>query len=194
MRDKKESRDFYLKIRKCITEREKEKFDRIIFTSFINSRFFKNSDTFLVYISVNNEVGTSDLILYLLENDKKVAVPFCKDKIMEFYYINSPDDLITGRFGIPSVDTDKAEKAENFDNALCIVPAVSFDNNGNRLGYGGGYYDRFLSENDIPTVGLCYQRCVSEALPTEETDIKIDYVLTDSHLWNHKNKEVSAYG
>ena len=186
MRNKKDARDFYLKIRKCISVREKEIYDRIILTSFINSRFLKNFDTFLVYISVNNEVGTSDLILYLLENNKKVAVPFCKDKIMEFYYMDSPDDLIMGRFGIPSVDTDKAEKAENFGNALCIVPAVSFDNNGNRLGYGGGFYDRFLSENNIPTVGLSYQRCISEALPIEENDIKIDYVLTETHLWNHK--------
>lgn len=187
MIDKKELRDFYLKIRKCITVKEKEQSDRIIFTSFINSCFFNNYDTFLVYISVKDEVDTSELIQYMLEKKKKVAVPFCHEKIMEFYYINSTDELTEGRFGIPSVDVNKADKAENFDNALCILPAVSFDNNGNRLGYGGGYYDRFLSGNTVPTIGLCYQRCISDKIPTEETDIKTDFVLTETYLWNHKN-------
>lgn len=187
MTDKKELRDFYLKIRKCITDKEKEQSDRIIFTSFINSRFFNNYDTFLVYISVRDEVGTSDLIRYMLERKKKVAVPFCCDKTMEFYFINSTDELTEGKFGIPSVDVNKAEKAEIFDNTICIIPAVSFDNNGNRLGYGGGYYDRFLSGNNVPTIGLCYQRCISDNIPIEETDIKIDYVLTETYLWNHKN-------
>lgn len=192
--NKKELRDFYLKIRKSITDKEKEESDRHIYTSFINSHFFKDSDTFLVYISVNKEVGTVDLIRFMLDNNKKVSVPYCHDNIMEFYNINSLDELVDGEFGIPSVDVSKAVRQEKFDNALCIVPAVSFDNNGNRLGYGGGYYDRFLSENKVATIGFCYQRCISEKIPTEDTDVKIDYVLTETKLWNHKNKEVSAYG
>ncbi len=186
MNNKKELRDFYLGIRNCISDSEKIRFDRMIFTSFINSHFFNNYDTFLVYISFNSEVGTSALIQYLLEHKKKVAVPFCCGKIMDFYFINSADELVEGKFGIPSVDINKAEKAESFDNTLCIVPAVSFDNNGNRLGYGGGYYDRFLSKNNIPTVGLCYQRCISNIIPAEDNDIAIDYILTEAQLWNHK--------
>ncbi len=192
--NKKDLRDFFIKIRSNITADEKRKFDESIIVSFMNSNFFKDYDTFLVYISVKNEVGTLDLINCLLDNNKNVAVPYCHDKTMDFYYIDSLDKLIDGKFGIPTVDIYNSKKAENFDKTLCIVPAVSFDNNGNRLGYGGGYYDRFLSANKIPSIGLCYQRCISDSIPTEENDIKIDCVLTETRLWNHKNKEVSAYG
>ncbi len=187
MNYKKEIRDFYIKTRKCISESEKQEFDRYIFVSFINSKFYKNFETFLIYISFNNEVQTYDLIQFMLDNNKKVAVPFCNDNTMNFYFINSIDELISGKYGIPSVDINKSVKVVDFDNALCIVPAVSFDNNGNRLGYGGGYYDRFLSEYKIPSIGFCYQRCICDKLPTEQTDIKINYVLTEKQLWNHEN-------
>lgn len=187
MNTKKDFRDFYFKIRKCINDSERQEFDRCIFVSFVNSNFFKNFEIFLIYISFNNEVQTLDLIRFMLDNNKKVAVPFCNDKTMDFYFINSFDELVDGKYGIRSVDVEKSVKVVNFDNALCIVPAVSFDNNGNRLGYGGGYYDRFLSENKIPSVGFCYQRCICDKLPTEQTDIKINFVLTENQLWNHEN-------
>lgn len=186
MINKNEIRDLYLKIRNSISDNEKMRFNKEILIFFVNSFFYKNFETFLVYISIDSEVGTTDIIRYLLNNNKKVAVPFCSGKNMSFYYIESLEDLIEGKFGIPSVDISVSKKVENFDNALCIVPAVSFDNNGNRLGYGGGYYDRFLSENKLTTLGLCFDRCISEHIPTEKFDIKIDYVLSETHLRNHK--------
>ncbi len=194
MMNKIETRDFYLKIRKNLTLYEKRKYDEMIFIRFINSSFYFNFEVFLIYVSVNNEVETAEIIRYLLKNNKKVAVPYCSDSNMEFYYINSPEDLVKSRFGIPSVDIVKSEKFKNFDKALCIVPTVSFDNNGNRIGYGGGYYDRFLAENKLTTLGLCYERCMSENIPSESFDIKMDYVLTEKCLRNHRIKEVSTYG
>ncbi len=192
--NKNELRDFYKKIRNNISECEKIQFDKMIFTSFINSFFIKKYDNFLIYVSVNNEVETANLIQFLLDNNKKVSVPNCQNRNMCFYSINSLDELTVGAFGIPSADISVCKKCENFDNTLCIVPAVSFDNNGNRLGYGGGYYDRFLSENKLPTIGLCYERCICELIPNESFDIKIDYVLTEQHLRNHITKEVPTYG
>lgn len=183
---KKEKRDLFLKIRGSISGSEKINFDNIIFTRFINSSFFNCFDTFLVYISFGSEVSTIGIINFLLNKNKKVAVPYCSGNEMSFYYINSLDDLIEGRFRIPSVNVNKAKKVENFYNTLCIVPGVSFDNNGNRLGYGGGYYDRFLSGNKLVTLGLCYERCISDSIPSESFDIKMDYVLTETCLRNHK--------
>ena len=183
---KKDKRNFYLKIRESISDREKSEFNKIIFTKFINSTLFNSFDIFLVYISVNDEVSTVEIIRYLLEHNKKVAVPYCSGNKMTFYFIGSLDDLIDGKFGIPSVDLSKSVKVENFCHTLCIVPGVSFDNNGNRLGYGGGYYDRFLSENKLTTLGLCYERCICENIPSESFDIKIDYVLSETYLRNHK--------
>ena len=186
MRNKKDTRDFYIKIRNNISNSEKNEFDRIIFTKFVNSSFFYNFDTFLIYISVKNEVETINIIKYLLSNNKKVAVPYCSGEKMSFYYIKSVDDLIEGKFSIPTVDISNSEKVCNFLKTLCIVPGVSFDNNGNRLGYGGGYYDRFLSENNIPSLGLTYERCISSDIPREDFDVKIDSTLTEYCLRNHK--------
>lgn len=183
---KKEKRDLYLKIRGSLCESEKREFDKRIFISFINSFFFNSFETFLVYISVGSEVSTAEIIKYLLDNNKKVAVPYCYEKNMDFYFINSTDDLVTGKFGIPSVNIEISNKVEDFSDALCIVPGVSFDNNGNRLGYGGGYYDRFLSEHNPATLGLSYERCICDFLPSELFDKKIDYVLTETFLRNNK--------
>lgn len=194
MTDKKEARKYYITIRKSISDSDKSVSDKKIFTYFINSSFINEYDTFLIYISVNNEVDTMNIIRFLSDNNKKIAIPYCSGKEMEFYYIKSLDDLIEGKFGIPSVNINISEKATDFSNALCVVPAVAYDVSGHRLGYGGGYYDRFLSVNKISTLGLAYEKCIAENLPHESYDIKIDYVLTDSCLRNHKSKEVSTYG
>lgn len=192
--NKKELRKDFLNIRDEISREEKISFDELIYNYFIKSDFFKNYDSFLVYVSIRSEVETVKIIDYLLRNGKSVSVPYCKNQTMYFYSINSLDDLIVGAFGIPSVDISISDKTKNFNNTLCIVPAISFDNNGNRLGYGGGYYDRFLSEYKLPTLGLCYEKCISDFIPSESFDIKINYVLTEKYLRNHITKEVSTYG
>ncbi len=194
MTSKKDIRDFYIKIRSGISPSEKDEFDKTIFTKFVNSSFFYNYDTFLIYISVKNEVGTVDIMNYLFAKNKKVAVPYCNSSEMIFYYINSVDELKEGKFGIPSVDVLNSKKVTDFFKTLCIVPGVSFDNKGNRLGYGGGYYDRFLSKHNLPSLGLTYERCISSNIPCEDFDVKIDTILTEYCLRNHKKEEVSTYG
>ena len=82
-------------------------------------------------------------------------------------------------------------------SALCIVPALSFDRNMNRLGMGGGFYDRFFAENDLLSIGICYERWFSCRLPAEPHDMKVKYVLTENGFKNAENsyfKEVSTYG
>lgn len=192
--NKKEIRKSFIYIRNSITEEERKVFNKNIFSNFINSTFIRNYDVFLIYVSVKSEVDTLDIIDCLLKTDKKVAVPHCDGKNMFFYFIESVNDLVNGAFGILSVDISKSKRVENFDKTLCVVPGVSFDNNFNRLGYGGGYYDRFLSDNNITALGLCYERCISDILPAEDHDIKMDFVLTESCLRINKNKEGSKYG
>ncbi len=177
---KKENRKHYKIIRKSITKEEKRCFDRRIFTFFINSVLYKKADKLLIYVSVNGEVDTLDIISRALSDGKKVAVPYCSGKEMKFLVINSPDDLSEGEFGIPTADPERCEFVSDFNNTLCIVPGLSFDVKGNRLGYGGGFYDRFLCAHPVDTVGLCYERCLSESVPTEKFDIKINYVLTEN--------------
>ena len=176
--NKQELRIQYKSIRNSVIN--KSDFDRKISEYFINSPFFHNSDIYLCYVSVGSEVDTSYIIDKLLSNGKKVAVPNCKDGIMDFFEIKSTDELIEGAYGIPTADVNNAVRITCFDNALCIVPALSFDKSGFRLGYGGGYYDRFLFDKSIISLGLSYEDCICESLPAEEHDIKINSVLTEN--------------
>ncbi len=191
--DKKQLRELYKSVRSSLSDSERVEYGNRIFSQLINSSAYRNSLKILVYVSVGSEVDTREIINYSLRVGKTVAVPVCIGKNMFFSVINSVNDLIIGAYGIPSVREENICAVNDFDNSLCIVPALSFDAYGNRLGYGGGYYDRFLSDNDIFTIGICYERCISYVLPCEEHDIKVDYIMTEKSLRNSK-KEVSTYG
>jgi 5-formyltetrahydrofolate cyclo-ligase len=191
MIDKKELRRFYRSVRKSQTSEEKNCFDKKIFSFLINSSLYKNASKILVYVSVNDEADTIEIIRYALNDGKTVAVPFCVDDKMEFLIINSLSDLSEGKFGIPTADPEKCAVLSDFEGALCVVPALSFDIYGNRLGYGGGLYDRFLNRKNVVSLGLTYERCLCGAIPREKHDIKIDYILTEKCLRNSK-KEVST--
>lgn len=172
----------YKSVRNSITIKEKSEYDGRIFVSFINSYLYRNSSTLLIYISFGSEADTLDIIKFALNDGKCVAVPYCYGNEMRFYSINSVESLVEGKFGIPTVKPDDNNIVVDFNDTVCVVPALSYDKYGNRLGYGGGYYDRYLSDKEITTVGLCYERCIHSALPAEEHDIKIDYVLTENRF------------
>lgn len=178
--NKTDLRKHYKSVRNNIHPEAKVELDNNIFKHFINSPFFHDSDIFLCYVSVGSEVNTKKLIDFLLNHNKTVAVPFCNGKNMDFYKIQSQNDLIEGSFGIPTADIQKAVRVADFSNALCILPALSFDKSGGRLGYGGGFYDRFLDGKTIKTLGLCYESCFTDSLPVEEHDVKTDSVLTEN--------------
>ncbi len=186
MIEKRKQRILFSSLRNSLSKSEKDFFDRRILTAFLNSDFYCNFSVFLVYVSIGNEVDTINLIEILLENNKTVAVPLCHGNEMVFCKINSLNDLSVGTFGIlePNI---KSEISQNeINDSICIVPGLSFDLFGNRLGYGKGFYDRFLSENNIVTVGFTYERCISNNLPADIFDKKIDYILTENKLRNSK--------
>ena len=160
MMDKKSARKLYSKIRNSVSVTEKTEWDRCILTRFINSSLYLNCDLLLIYVSFGSEVGTKEIIEHALNCKKRVAVPFCNEKEMVFYEISSLSDLKIGKFGIPTVENGNNLFVTDFTNALCVVPGMCFDFKGNRIGYGGGYYDRFLSKNRVITVGLTYERCI----------------------------------
>lgn len=172
-------RKLFKSVRNCITAEEKADYDSRIFTSFINSPIFLNASLLLIYVSFGSEADTLNIINFALKSGKRVAVPFCNGDLMEFYEISSTENLSEGKFGIPTVFPDENKRINDFDGTVCVVPALSFDMSGNRLGYGGGFYDRFLCDKQILTVGLTYERCLCHFLPAEEHDMKINFILTE---------------
>ncbi|MDE5946245.1 MAG: 5-formyltetrahydrofolate cyclo-ligase [Oscillospiraceae bacterium] len=175
--EKKELRKIFRAKRAKIHNKEEK--DRIIQEYVLNMPEIKKADTVLVYVSYNSETSTRLIMESILNNNKNLAVPRCLENgIMEFIYINSTDELRSGAYGIPEPSGDR--KAIISSDTVCIVPALSFSLDGTRLGYGGGYYDRFLSENNnIYKIGICYDELISEKLPSEKYDIKVQTVITE---------------
>lgn len=176
---KNEIRQFYLKKRNALSLDYCNNADQNIFDKLINQSDYRTSDLILVYVSVGSEIDTSGIIDYSFKTGKRVAVPYCKKGRMDFYEIKSTDDLVSEQFGIPTVKTDGRTPVMITDSTLCIVPALCIDSLGNRLGYGGGYYDRFLSENAVRHICLVRSNFVINNIPAEDYDFKIQKFLTD---------------
>lgn len=158
---------------------------------FLTLRQYAECDTLFTYVSKDIEVDTYSLIKAAWANGKRVAVPRCvtNTRQMEFYYIKSLDDLESGAFGVMEPAVDKCELVTDFSTGLCIVPGLSFDAEGFRLGYGKGYYDRFLSKFGGETVGLCYSNCIKWKLPHGRYDRPVDLIVTDRYIrCTYKNK------
>ncbi|MBQ8824377.1 MAG: 5-formyltetrahydrofolate cyclo-ligase [Ruminococcus sp.] len=180
--EKKHLRKKFKNIRNTTPKIEKHYMDKYLENLFISSDEYKNCDIILTYVSYGSEADTINIIKTALEQGKIVGVPKClPDNKMQFYKIHDLSELEKGAYGIPE-PPDSCEiinlNEERNKNIVCLVPGLSFDEHGNRLGYGGGYYDRFIQEHpDIITIGICSSHCFSEHIPTEPTDMKVKIVI-----------------
>ena len=163
----------------------KEALSLAICKKLLGSEIYKNSDEVFLYASAGSEVSTDMILGKAFADGKKVAFPRCMDKEgnMEFYYVKAYDELQIGYYGIM---TPPADFCAHFgsEHTLCIVPGIAFSKDGYRIGYGKGYYDRFLSGFKGVSVGFCYSQCLTDTLPVDETDKKVDYLITDKKIYD----------
>lgn len=177
-------REIFRKKRLSFTPTQKAEYDEMIFQRLCRLYQYKNASVVLCYVSKSIEVDTIKFINQALSDGKRVAVPRCIDgtRKMDFYFINSLDDLEKGSFGVYEPKTDVCTKLTDFSSGLCVVPGMSFDTGGYRLGYGKGYYDRFLSGFEGETVGICYSCCIKWNLPRGRFDKPVDILLTEKYI------------
>lgn len=176
---KSEYRRFFKNLRREMTDTYiGEKSDKI-YENLIASDLYKNAQSIFIYYSVGKEVKTQNIIKKTLADKKKVYIPKIKGKEMIAARLESLDDLVDGDFSIPTTKSDNLIKNPD----LTIVPGLSFDEKKNRLGYGGGYYDRFLGKNKTIKVGLMIEDFKSLILETNEYDIKMDYIVSDKKIY-----------
>jgi 5-formyltetrahydrofolate cyclo-ligase len=156
--------------------------DEDIFKAVLGMPEYKSAGKLFVYCSTDREPDTRRLIDEALRAGKQVSVPRIVSKgIMEAAVIESVAELVPGRFDIPTAPEDShVIPKEELD--LVIVPAVAFDREGYRLGYGGGYYDRFLAGIPAVTVGLARWAILLDEAPREAHDIKVRYVVTEKRV------------
>ena len=154
--------------------------DEKIIGKLISSEEYKKASNIFTYIGKYPEINTSIFIKKAWKDGKNIAVPFCKDdKNMDAILIKSFDDLREGTFGIlePNFDDKLVMKKEDID--LVIVPCASADINGNRLGFGKGYYDRFLENIQVNEILLIREKQISEEIPMGKYDKQIPTVITE---------------
>ena len=173
---KRELRRKYLDVRKNILKRDKK--DEAIFRKVIKEEFVREAETILIYVSLKDEVDTRRLITYFLASGFRVAVPKVDEKTMIFYYIESFNDLERGYKNVLEPTCD-CTPVLDFTRTICITPGVCFNKKGYRIGYGGGYYDRFLAEKNIISIGLCYKECLIDENFSNEFDIPVNKIITN---------------
>lgn len=145
---------------------------------------WKTADTVFCYVSFRNEADTFRIIREALTRGKKAAVPRVEGKHrMEFYYINSMDDLSPGYMEIPEPSGDADRKAVPAENDLVIMPGAAFDRKGTRLGYGAGFYDAYLSKYpNCRKLALAYSVQIEEQIPPEPHDIPVEMIITEKGM------------
>lgn len=162
--------------KRAMTAEEIEARSQKLTELFLASEEYQNAKTLYGYMPYNQEVRTIPILQRALEDGKQVAVPKVYGEDMKFLYIQNFEGFAKSEFGIPEpiADTPVAEDP----TALVLMPGLAFDPAGHRIGYGGGFYDKFLSaEPEHPTVALCYSFQVLAQLETEAFDIPVQKVI-----------------
>lgn len=173
-----------LEFRMGLPTDQKTTMDSVILKRALALQEYADADVLYTYVSKEAEADTKALISAALEAGKFVAVPRCEPKTlrMKFLEISSLSDLESGTYGVLEPIPQKCPPVRDSGKAFCIVPGLCFDFQGYRLGYGKGYYDRFLSEFSGFTVGLCYAGCVHSKLPHGFYDRPVDMLVTEKYI------------
>lgn len=173
---KKELRSCIRQQKRAMTEAQIEEKSRVLAEKFVASPLYREAKTIYGYLPYNQEVRTTPMLRQALRDGKQVAVPKVYGDEMKFIYMTDLSQVKPGYAGIPEpvADTPVADDP----TALVLMPGLAFDAQGHRIGYGGGFYDKFLEqEPGHPTLALCYDFQMLAHVETEEHDIPVDCVI-----------------
>lgn len=174
--NKQELRKAIREKKRAMSAEEIDRKSRLLTEKFLHSDAYRNAKTVYGYLPYNQEVRTVPLLEQAIRDGKKIAVPKCYGDEMRFIYMTDLSAVEKGYAGIPEPIAD--EPVADDESALVLMPGMAFDPQGHRIGYGGGFYDKFLAkEPDHPTLALCYDFQVLPHLETEEFDIPVDTVI-----------------
>ena len=174
--DKKELRAQIRQMKRAMTEQQIVAASAKLGELFVNTTQYQNAKTIYGYLPYNQEVRTVPMLERAIRDGKRVAVPKVYGDDMKFIYMDDLSQVAKGYAGIPEPIADGPVAQDK--TALVLMPGLAFDPQGHRIGYGGGFYDRFLAmEPEHPTLALCYDFQMLPSLETEAFDIPVDQVL-----------------
>lgn len=161
----------------------REEAERTIIEALLALPEYLAARTVFCYVGVKEELRTMPFIQAALADGKKICAPKCLDGLeMEAREITGPEDLAYGAYGLlePIADCPAVKPA---DIDMAVVPCLGCDLRGNRLGYGAGYYDRYMAGARYPKVGICTESALFSDLPTADHDIAVGIVVTERRVY-----------
>ena len=174
--DKKALRQKIREKKRAMTAAQIESASKKLGQMFLASAQYQEAKTIYGYLPYNQEVRTEPILEQALLDGKRIAVPKIFGSEMRFIYLDDLSQVEKSSYGIPEPIEDGPEAEDK--TALVLMPGIAFDKAGHRIGYGGGYYDKFLAkEPNHPTIALCYDFQMMDLLETEEFDIPVDRVF-----------------
>lgn len=174
--DKKELRRQIRQLKQAMTPQQIEDVSRELAAKFLVTPEYQKAKTIYGYLPYNQEVRTVPILEQALQDGKQVAVPKVYGEEMRFILLTDLAMVEAGYAGIPEPVADGPVAQD--PTALVLMPGLAFDPDGHRIGYGGGFYDRFLEqEPGHPTVALCYRFQMLDRLETQEHDVPVDKVI-----------------
>lgn len=167
---------------------ERNMIDTGLIERLMGHDLYQKCERIFLYASVGTEIHTQGLISAAYRQGKVVALPKCSAfGMMEYYRYTGT--LSEGKYHIPEPVSEELLVPKS--NDIMIVPGLAFDVNGYRIGQGGGYYDRYLSKYPCVRVGLCRERFLLKDIPILWNDIPVDFVITETAVYNCKNNGAS---
>ncbi|MEO1995378.1 MAG: 5-formyltetrahydrofolate cyclo-ligase [Planctomycetaceae bacterium] len=176
--------------RAALSDADRERCSRMITDRLRELPAFEQARSVLMYVGVRSEVRTMHLLSDLLHTDKKIIVPYCRERMLGLFRLGALDELEPGRFGIP----EPLESLRSLPHRTCnpesldllVVPGLAFDLLGHRLGYGAGYFDRLLQQvrPQATVVGLAFACQIFPSVPVDSHDVPVDCLLTDRDLYH----------
>ena len=177
MNEKQLIRKYISTEKKSLTNDTTAYLSKKICCNLIKTEEFQRADCIALYNAMQDEVQTSEIIEKWYKK-KNIVLPVISDQHLFFHKYKGKDNMFSGVFGIQEPVNTEHIPAEKID--LFVVPGIAFDRNGNRLGRGKGFYDRYLSGIDKPAIGICFGFQLLEYLPFEKHDIKMNTVITEN--------------
>ena len=179
--NKKNIRSLISEKRDNISKNEKDFLDRKIINFLTSLEEFIISKNICIYVNYKSEINTKKIIKIALENNKNIYVPrIKKNREMEFVKIKSLDDLEKNKMGILEPKLNLKDSVEKID--INVLPGLAFDLEGGRIGYGGGYYDRYFYDKECLNISLCYEIQIIDKIPMESHDIEYDYLISEERI------------
>ena len=168
-----------------LPEEYKEKADCKILAQLLTLPEYQKAETVFCFVGTKNEINTKFFLEQVLADGKVLAVPLCTGKgIMEAKRICSLSELKSGAYGILEPEAT-AKTIELSENSFAVIPCLSCDHSGNRLGHGGGYYDRYFANGKVNSALVCWEKITETSIPTEETDHCFPTVVTEDGIFSN---------